>query len=90
VQCSVAGATIEGVVHGPQTTTADKSYRQTAQGSGTLPIQNIAGAQSVVLSGIITTPGSGSPVVGVQIKGVQASQNWFTKPNAFISLTKTS
>jgi hypothetical protein len=90
VQCSVAGAVVEGVVHGPQTTTANKSYRQTAQGSGTLAIQNVAGAQSVVLSGIIITPSSGSPVIGVQAKGVQASQAWYAKPNAFLRVMKTA
>jgi hypothetical protein len=89
VQCSVAGATVEGVVMGPQTTAANKSYRQVAQGNGTLPIQNIAGAQSVVLSGIITTP-AGSPTIGIQAKGVQASQAWYAKANCYLKLTKTA
>jgi hypothetical protein len=90
IQCSVAGATVEGKVIGPQTTTAEKSFRQTAQGTPTLPIQNVAGAQSVMLVGIITAPGSGSPAIGVQIKGVQASQAWYAKANCFLKLTKTS
>lgn len=90
IQCSVAGATVEGRVDGPQTTTATKSYRQTAQGVGTLPIQNVAGAQTVVLHGLITAPGSGTPGIGVQVKGVQASQAWYAKANCFLKLTKTS
>lgn len=89
IQCSVGGATVEGRVEGPQTTTANKSYRQTAQGNGALPIQNIAGAQSVVLSGIITTP-AGSPAIGVQAKGVQASTAWYAKANCFLRLIKTA
>lgn len=89
IQCSVAGATVEGVVSGPQTTAADKSYRQVAQGNGILPIQNIAGAQSVRLSGIIITP-AGSPSIGVQVKGVQASQAWYAKANCYLKLTKTT
>ena len=89
IQCSVAGATVEGRVDGPQTTTALKSYRQTAQGVGTLPTQQVAGAQSVCLRGIIITP-AGSPAIGVQAKGVQASQAWYAKNNCYLRLTKTS
>jgi hypothetical protein len=89
IQCSVSGATVEGKVLGPQTTTAETSYRQTAQGNGTIPIQRVAGAQSVTLSGIIVTP-SGSPTVGVQAKGVQASVAWYAKANCYLVLTKTS
>jgi hypothetical protein len=89
IQCSAAGATVEGTVLGPQTTTASKQYRQTAQGVGVLPIQQIAGAQTVVLSGIIITP-AGSNTVGVQGNGVQASQNWFAKAICFLRLMKTS
>jgi hypothetical protein len=90
VQCSVAGATVEGIVVGPQTTVTVNSYRQTAQGNGTLPTQRVAGAQSVILSGIIITPGTGSPTIGVQAKGVQASQAWYAKANAHLMLIKTS
>ena len=89
IQCSVAGATVEGVVRGPQTVAADKSYRQVAQGAGVLPTQMVAGAQSVTLEGIIITP-AGSPAIGVQVKGVQASQAWYSKANAYIQLIKTS
>jgi hypothetical protein len=89
IQCNTAAATVEGTVRGPQTNTALKSYRQTAQGVGTLPTQNVAGAQSVVLSGIIITP-AGSPTIGVQAKGVQASQAWYAKANCYLRLTKTS
>jgi hypothetical protein len=89
IQCSVGGATVEGSVKGPQTATALKSYRQAAQGVGILPTQNVAGAQSVVLTGIIITP-AGSPTIGVQAKGVQASQAWYAKPNCFLRLVKTS
>lgn len=89
IQCSVGGATVEGRVMGPQTVSADKSYRQIAQGNGTLPIQNVAGAQSVVLTGIIITP-AGSPAIGVQAKGVQSSQAWYAKPNCYLCLVKTS
>jgi hypothetical protein len=75
---------------GPQTAgAADKSYRQTGQGSGIIPIQNVAGAQSVRLSGIIITP-AGSPTIGVQVKGVQVSQAWYAKPNCYLKLTKTT
>jgi hypothetical protein len=88
IQCSVAGATVEGCVVGPQTTTAMASYRQTAQGSGTLPTQRVAGAQCVRLEGFIQAPGSGSPTIGVQAKGVQASQAWYAKANCFLSLTR--
>jgi hypothetical protein len=88
IQCSVAGATVEGIVMGPQTTTALKSYRQTAQGVGTLPTQNVAGAQSVQLEGYIVAPGSGSPAIGVRVKGVQASQGWYAKANAILMLSK--
>lgn len=89
IQCSIGGATVMGVVHGPQTTTGDRSYMQTAQGNGTNPVQCVAGIQAVVLSGIITTP-AGSPTLGVQMKGVQASQVWWAKANSYIVLTKTS
>jgi hypothetical protein len=90
VQCSVAGATVEAVVVGPQTTAADKSYRQSAQGNGTLPIQNVAGLQTVRVFGVITVPGSGSPVINIQGKGVQASQSWTLKAGAYLKITKTS
>jgi hypothetical protein len=89
VQCSVGGATVFGRVVGAQTTTGDASYAQTAQGSGTLPIQRVAGSQTVELKGIITVPGSGSPVIGVQIKGVQASQAWGVD-QGYLKITKTS
>jgi hypothetical protein len=90
VQCSVAGATVEGVVRGPQTTTADASYRQTAQGVVALPIQRVAGAQSVELSGILIAPGSGSPALNIQGHGVQASQAWFAKANCFLRVIRIS
>jgi hypothetical protein len=88
IQCSVAGATVEGQVNGPQTTTALKSYRQTAQGNGTLPTQQVAGAQSVHIEGYIVAPASGSPAIGVQVKGVQASQAWYAKPYAVLMLSR--
>jgi hypothetical protein len=90
IQCSAGGAVVEGVVRGPQTVgAADKSYRQAAQGAGTLPTQMVAGAQSVTLEGIIITP-AGVNTVGVQVKGVQASQAWYSKANAYLQLIKTS
>lgn len=88
IQCSVAGATVGGKVIGPQTTTAEASYRQTAQGVGTLPIQRVAGAQSVILSGFIQAPATGSPSIGVQAKGVQASQAWYAKPYGHLMLMR--
>jgi collagen type I alpha len=90
IQCSVAGAIVEGVVRGPQTTTSSKAYRQAAQGNGTLPIQNVAGVQSVELAGFIQAPSTGSPTIGVQVKGVQASQGWWSKPNCLLRLTRIS
>jgi hypothetical protein len=87
--CDMAGSTIEGSVTGPQTTTADASYRQTASGVGTLPIQRVGGAQTVVLTGIIITP-AGAPQVSVQAKGVQASIAWFAKANSYLRLVKTT
>jgi hypothetical protein len=91
IQCSVAGATVEGTILGYQTVNAAKLIRQNAQGVvAATPIQMTAGAQSVILTGLIITPGSGSPVIGVQIKGVQASQAWYTKANAFIKVMKTA
>ena len=89
VQCSVGGATVMGVVRGPQTVNADKSYSQNAQGVVALPIQNVAGAQMVSLSGVIVTP-AGSPSVGVQARGVQASQHWYANANSYLRLMKTS
>ena len=90
IQCSVAGATVAGVIRGFQATTADKSSAQTSQGvTNTTPFQMVAGYQMVELAGVITTP-SGSPAIGVQVKGVQASQAWYIKPNSYLRLTKTS
>ena len=91
VQCSVAGATVEGNIFGFQTAAAMLCSRQSSQGiTTTTPFNRVAGTQGVSLTGIIITPGSGSPVIGVQIKGVQASQAWYVKPNSFITIVKTS
>jgi hypothetical protein len=90
IQCSAVGATVMGIVRGFQAATDDKSVIQTAQGVvAAAPMQMTVGPQSITLSGIIITP-SGSNTVGVQAKGVQASQAWFVKANAFLKLTKTS
>ena len=90
IQCSVGGATVAGKVIGPQTAGGpDSSYYQTTQGVGTIPTQRTAGAQCVEIAGIIICP-AGSNTVGVQAKGVQASQRWFAKPNSYLVLTKTS
>jgi len=91
VQCSVAGATVEGNIMGFQVADRMKCSRQSSQGlTNTTPFNMVAGTQGVSLTGIIITPGSGSPVIGVQIKGVQASQAWYVKANSFITIVKTS
>jgi len=90
VQCSIAAATVAGIVQGPQIAAGpDSSYYQTAQGNGVLPTQRTAGAQCVEIAGIIIAP-AGSPTIGVQAKGVQASQRWFAKANSYLKITKTS
>ena len=79
-----------GIVRGYQSTTADRSVNQTAQGVvAAVPMQMTVGPQCVTLSGIIITP-AGSNTVGCQAKGVQASQAAFIKANSFLKLTKTS
>lgn len=90
VQCSVAGATVEARVVGPQSTTADKSYRITAQGAQSTAIGNIAGDNMIRISGIVITPGSGSPTIGIQAKGVQASQAHYIRANSLLRVEKTS
>ena len=91
VQCSVAGATVEGNIMGFLVADRMKCSRQSSQGlTNTTPFNMVAGTQGVSLTGIIITPGSGSPVIGVQIKGVQASQAWYVKANSFITIVKTS
>ena len=47
-------------------------------------------ADQVRVFGVITVPGSGSPVINIQGKGVQASQSWTLKAGAYLKITKTS
>jgi hypothetical protein len=91
VQCGGAGATVAGRVVGAQTTSGDTSYAQTAQGAGSNPIQRVAGTQTVHIIGIITVPGaSGNQTIGVQGKGVQASQAWTCETGSYLRVMKTS
>jgi hypothetical protein len=77
--------TIEGAVMGTQSTTTLIGFRQAASGVVTSAIERLAGNGTtntgVKLKGTLVTS-TGSPVVNVQIKGVQASTNWYTRATA--------
>jgi hypothetical protein len=90
VQCSVAGGTLEAQVLGNQTTSAYKAHRLTTQGVQGAVIGNISGDNQIMIEGILVTPGSGSPTIGLQAKGIQASQVVYIRANSFLRVEKTS
>ena len=74
---------LEGEVDGYQTATTVIAFRQTGSGIVTTSaVERGAGNgtvnSGVVLRGVITTS-TGTPTAGVQIKGIQASTNWYTR-----------
>jgi hypothetical protein len=96
VQCSVAGATLEAWFEGSQGAlgTGGKTVdngRLTAQGTQGVQTCQVAGDGYVLIKGIMVTPGSGSPTIGIQAKGVQVgSSNVAIRANSYLRVTRIS
>jgi hypothetical protein len=90
VQCSVAGGTLEAQCKGNQTSTAIMAHRLSAQGTQGPVTGRISGDNVIRISGILVTPGSGSPTIGIQAKGAQASQTPYIRANSYLRVEKTS
>jgi hypothetical protein len=87
IQCSVAGATLEGQIRGFQTAIIYRSERQTTQGAQGSAFTLINGNGVITLTGILITPGSGSPSIGVQAKKV-TSGTGAVYANSFLRVTR--
>jgi hypothetical protein len=89
VQCTVAGATIEGHIVGTQSLPVTRSIRTLAQGALSANMLIISGDGYVEMVGIITAPATGSPYLTIQAKKV-TSGNGAVYPNSYTKLTRIS
>jgi len=98
IQCSVAGATVACMFFGDQGALSSAAgsaagasiQRLDTQGNmGPNFNQASAGAKGVArVSGIVITPGSGSPTIGIQAKGIQAGALAWILANSYLKVVR--
>jgi hypothetical protein len=95
VQCSVAGATINAQVWGSQGAQGIANYVMhqiiTTQGAQGFQTNLVAGVGECWIRGIAIMPGSGSPTLGIQAKGVQsATTNGAVRAGSYLKIRRVS
>ena len=93
LQCSVASATVSGSALGNQAAAVGGAAVLADQ---TISAQGVQGPVSTMFTGLgwyevnafVLTPGTGSPYIGIQAKGVQSGGNTWVKANSYMSVIR--
>lgn len=96
VQCAVASATVAAMMIGSQaalstTGTAGVTLGNfTAQAVQGPQVNEVVGLGVCRITGIVVTPATGSPVIGIQAKGVQSGALGWIKGDSYLRVTRIS
>jgi hypothetical protein len=87
LQCSEASATVNAFAIGTQTQTITRNQRISAQGVQTPAYILVNGDGNMLIKGVVITPASGSPAIGIQAKKV-TSGTGAVYANSYLKVTR--